>query len=88
MVIDCVINDFINELVGCDIPQRRKENIALYQKYERRHKRQNFVVNHWDNFTRKARKAAHLSLNNPAELWRLATRRKPSQKSDVESKDK
>ena len=82
LVIDCVINDFVNGLIGFDVPKQRRQNLALYQKYERRHKLQNRALNHWENFSRKVRKAAHLSLRNPRELWRLARKRKPGRKSD------
>lgn len=70
LVVDCVINDFINELVGFDIPKRRRDLMELYLKYERRHQLQNRIVNRWDNFSRQVRTAARLSLTNPAELLR------------------
>lgn len=82
LVIDCAINDFVNGLLGFDVPKERQANAALYRKYERRHKLQNRIVNRWDNFSRKVRKAAHLSLHNPRELWRLATKRKTAPKAE------
>ncbi len=74
LVIDCVINDFINGLVGFDIPKRRRDLMELYLKYERRHQLQNRVVNRWDNFHRQVRTAARLSVTDPLELLRRIAR--------------
>jgi len=70
LVIDCVVNDHINRLVGFDIPKRRRDLMEVYLKYERRHQLQNRIANRWDNLRRQVAMAARLGLTNPAELLR------------------
>ena len=77
LVLDCVVNDFVNDLVGFDIVEFRKAMAAEYDRYWRKFRRQQKVREALHVWNQRTKSAAHLAMRGSREMARRVFKASP-----------
>jgi hypothetical protein len=80
LVMDCVVNDFINDLVGFDIVEFRKSNAQEYERLWRRFEKRLAMRQALHELNKRTKTAAHLAVDRSRKLARRVL--KPTRRTE------
>jgi len=71
MVVECRINEFVNDLIGFDLRKHRAEHVARFKQVEKKHRR----INNMRRTIHGAKNASRLIVTNPSKFPELVRNR-------------